>query len=138
MKNLMKAKAGMLLIAILMIAFTGFGATTADPVQNSTDQITVDFHADMVNVVAADAVQIQTLVIAESNAATQSISVNDVALKTLEPEMQLQTTYTLEADYFPDGNSWCSNSYNYLGNKEIFYLATSNRIRAQDYTPATS
>lgn len=141
----MKAKAGMFLIAISMIAFTGFGATTADPIQNSKDQVTVDFHADVVNVVTAEAVQIQNVVVAQSTAqtisvnvvvaegSTQTISVNNFALKALDSETQLRTTYTLEVDYFPDGYSWCINNYNYLGNKDIFNPPSKTNL-ARDCT----
>lgn len=137
MKNFMKAKAGMLLIAILMIAFTGFGATTADLVQNSTNQITVDFHTDAVTVVTADAVQIQNVVIADSNAEIKTMSVYDVARITSEPETQLQPKETLEVDYFPDGNIISCNWYSSLGNKDI-NTRPSNRNLARENPPATS
>ena len=134
----MKAKAGIFMIAMLMLAFTGFGATTADLVQNSNDQIIVDSHIDAVSVVAADAVQIQTLVIAQSNTDTQFISVQDVALKTSSPETLLQPKNSLEVDYFPDGYSWRGNVYNYLEIKNIEYPPSDNSTNLARDCPIAS
>ncbi|MBT0607636.1 hypothetical protein [Aequorivita echinoideorum] len=123
MKNFMKAKAGIFLIAILMIAFTGFGATTADPIQNSKDQVAVERHADMVSVVAAKAVQIQVMVLSIGS----TDSVNDVALKTSGTKAHYSSPNPLKILYYQDGydrhgtgfihninkppsNSNCSNS----------------------------
>lgn len=50
-KNFMKAKAGFIMLFISMMCFTGFGNTTADLSQDSTDSSIVDFHDAELSVV---------------------------------------------------------------------------------------
>ena len=55
-ENFMKAKAGLLMIALLMCAFTGFGSTTSDPAKNS-EPVEVVQDATVIVVSAAPAIQ---------------------------------------------------------------------------------
>jgi len=51
----MKAKAGFIMLCIGMMCFTGFGNTTADLSQDSTDSSIVDFHDAELSVVTLTA-----------------------------------------------------------------------------------
>lgn len=125
----MKAKAGFLMLLIGMMCFTGFGNTTTDLTDNSTDLTLVDCHDVELNVVLVTTFEFAHNVTAFREAGFEVIysaaQGTDEALSfitTTQSEQNLNFTYKHSGDV-----GWQNMNENYNYNYSSLYTASLTR-----------